>query len=180
MQTEKSLIVQKWLNTDNDLSIRMLHGKVVMVLAFQMLCPGCVEHAIPQARRVYAMFSPDDVAVIGLHTVFEHHTVMGEDALKVFIKEYQIDFPVGIDTPSNDIFDPLPKTMCAYKMGGTPTLLLFDKQGRYRKQKMGIEHDLVLGAELMSLVMEDETKKDASQDRSDFSDTAERNFENRY
>ena len=39
-------------------------------------------------------------------------------------------------------------------MGGTPTLLLIDKEGLLRKHKMGHEADLILGAELMSLISE--------------------------
>ncbi|MCL4679216.1 MAG: redoxin domain-containing protein [Alphaproteobacteria bacterium] len=146
----------KWLNTDEDITLQSLQGKVVAAFAFQMLCPGCVEHSIPQARRVNAMFSKDDVAVIGLHTVFEHHSAMGENSLVAFMHEYGITFPVGIDIPSGDDKDPIPKTMRAYNMGGTPTLLLIDRQGRLRKHKMGHEHDLILGAELMSLMRETE------------------------
>lgn len=44
--------------------------------------------------------------------------------------------------------------MRKYQTQGTPTLLLFDHNGYLRKHKMGHEHDLVLGAELMTLIME--------------------------
>lgn len=149
------LTIQKWLNGDADLSLAKLRGKVVAMFAFQMLCPGCVEHSIPQARRVHAMFSSDDLVVLGLHTVFEHHEAMREESLKAFMHEYRIEFPVGIDTPSGNDKDPIPQTMSSYNMGGTPTLILVDRQGRLRKHKMGHEHDLMLGAELMALIRED-------------------------
>ncbi|MDE0459736.1 MAG: TlpA family protein disulfide reductase, partial [Chromatiales bacterium] len=45
-----------------------------------------------------------------------------------------------------------PKTMARYGMKGTPTLILVDRRGRLRKQKFGFEEDLVLGAEIMSLI----------------------------
>jgi len=96
------------------------------------------------------MFPSDDLAVIGLHTMFEHHEGMKEESLKAFIHEHHIQFAVGIDTPSVDDKDPIPKTMRSYNMGGTPTFLLIDRQGRVRKHKM--EHDLMLGAELMTLM----------------------------
>ncbi len=149
------LKVQKWLNTDEALSLEVLRGKVIMIFAFQMLCPGCVEHSLPQARLVHSTFSPADLVVVGLHTVFEHHEVMGEQALRAFVHEYRIEFPVAIDCPSQEEHQPLPETMRLYQMAGTPTLLLIDRQGRLRKQKMGHEHDLVLGAELMALIRED-------------------------
>lgn len=148
--------IQKWLNTNGDLSLEKLRGKVIAAFAFQMLCPGCVEHSIPQARRVHAMFPSKDVAVIGLHTVFEHHSAMREDSLKAFLHEYRVEFPVGIDTPADDTKDSIPQTMRAFQMNGTPTLILIDRQGRLRKHKMGHEQDLVLGAELMSLICEEQ------------------------
>lgn len=151
------LNIQKWLNSDKDLLLEELRGKVVAIFAFQMLCPGCVERSIPQARNIHAALSGDDLVVIGLHTVFEHHEAMKEESLKAFMYEYRIDFPVGIDIPSSDQGYPIPKTMRNYNMMGTPTLILVDRQGRLRKQKMGHEHDLILGAELMALMKENTT-----------------------
>ena len=140
-----------WLNTDQPVSLEALRGRVVLIEAFQMLCPGCVSHGLPQAMRVHRLFNRDDVAVIGLHTVFEHHGAQGSRvALAAFLHEYKIDFPVGIDAPSDN--DGLPKTMARYGMRGTPTLMLVDRQGRLRKHKFGLEDDLVLGAEIMSLI----------------------------
>ncbi len=148
------LVVEKWLNTNDDISLESLKGNVIAVYAFQMLCPGCVENSIPQARKANAIFKDMGVKVLGLHTVFEHHMAMTEISLKAFLHEYKINFPVGIDMPSNDNNNPIPKTMSLYGMGGTPTLLLIDKLGNLRKHKMGHEDDLVLGAELMNLVNE--------------------------
>ena len=140
-----------WLNTDEPVSLEALRGKVVLIEAFQMLCPGCVSHALPQAMRVHRVFGRDEVAVIGLHTVFEHHDAQGSRAaLAAFLHEYGIAFPVGIDAPSDR--GGLPKTMARYGMQGTPTQILVDGCGRLRKQKFGWEDDLVLGAEIMALV----------------------------
>ena len=145
------LQTSEWLNTDETVSLRALRGNVVLIEAFQMLCPGCVSHSLPQAARVHRVFSRDEVAVVGLHTVFEHHDAQGSRvALAAFLHEYQIAFPVGIDAPSER--GGLPKTMARYGMQGTPTLILVDKRGRLRKQKFGWEDDLVLGAEIMSLI----------------------------
>ncbi len=46
------LEVTTWLNTHGPLSLAALRGKVVVVYAFQMLCPGCVSHGIPQAKNI--------------------------------------------------------------------------------------------------------------------------------
>ena len=149
------LLVQKWLNADEPLSLEKLRGKVVAIFAFQMLCPACIERSIPQAKRVHQIFSSKDVAVIGLHTVFEHHQAMQEESLKAFLHEYRVNFPVAIDLPSEDENDPIPQTMRTYRTQGTPTLLLFDRNGCLRQHKFGHEQDLVLGAEIMALLREE-------------------------
>ncbi|MGF1464171.1 MAG: TlpA family protein disulfide reductase [Maricaulaceae bacterium] len=144
--------VSQWLNTQAPLSLDALRGKVVMLEAFQMLCPGCVSHGLPQASRVFELFDTADVAVIGLHTVFEHHDAMGPEALRVFLQEYRIRFPVGVDTPSDT--RGLPLTMAAYGFQGTPSIALIDRLGRRRAQHFGAIPDLRLGAEIMALVKE--------------------------
>lgn len=150
-----ALSVEEWLNAAEPLALGSgpLAGKVVVLYAFQMLCPGCVQIALPQAQQVHETFDRGRVAVIGLHTVFEHHAAMTRIALQAFVHEYRLTFPIGIDRPAAD-GGPLPETMRAYAMQGTPTLLLIDPAGRLRKQKFGHESDLRLGAEIMSLLGE--------------------------
>lgn len=64
-----TLTIERWFNTSQPITTESLRGKVVVMESFQMLCPGCVSHGLPQVSRVYATFPPDKVAVIGLHTV---------------------------------------------------------------------------------------------------------------
>lgn len=144
--------IAQWLNTSVPLSVDALRGKVILAVAFQMLCPGCVSQGLPQAQRARAAFSPDDLAVIGLHTVFEHHAAMMPVSLKAFLHEYRIGFPVGVDQPDGSGGPPL--TMRAYEMRGTPTTLLIDRQGRLRTHAFGHLSDLQLGAELATLIGE--------------------------
>ena len=153
MQNAHELVVAEWLNTDTAPTLAGLRGKVILIEAFQMLCPGCVSHGLPQAKKVFETFSEDDVAVLGLHTVFEHHSAQGTaDALGAFLHEYRIPFPVGIDQPSGT--GPLPVTMMTYHMQGTPTQLLIDRQGRLRAQRFGAVDDLRLGMEIGALIAE--------------------------
>ena len=143
--------VSEWFNTPEPLTLARLRGRVVMVCAFQMLCPGCVSEGLPQAKRVAQAFRREDVQVIGLHTVFEHHDAMRPVALKAFLHEYRIGFPVGVDEADGV---GLPRTMRAYGMEGTPTTLLIDRQGNLRRQVFGHIPDLQLGAEIMALAGE--------------------------
>lgn len=147
--------VDRWFNTPGPLELSALRGRVVVLEAFQMLCPGCVSHGLPQAARVQAAFPPEQVAVVGLHTVFEHHAAMTPIALQAFLHEYRITFPVGVDRPGAD-GDPLPRTMRAYALRGTPSLVLIDARGNIRGHHFGQVEDIVLGARIASLVHEAE------------------------
>ncbi len=141
----------EWFNTTEKLTLPGLRGRVVMICAFQMLCPGCVSQGLPQAQRVAGLFAPDEVMVVGLHCVFEHHDAMGAIALRAFLHEYRIRFPVGIDEPDGVL---QPHTMRTYGFEGTPTTVLIDREGRLRRQTLGHIPDLQLGAEIMALIGE--------------------------
>ncbi|HMO45408.1 MAG TPA: hypothetical protein PKB14_05190 [Rubrivivax sp.] len=67
-------------------------------------------------------------------------------ALRAFLHEYRIAFPVGVDAPSGHAGDPLPVTMRAYGMQGAPSLLLIDRQGHLRQHAFGVHDDLAVGA----------------------------------
>jgi hypothetical protein len=106
------------LNTDGALQLADLRGKVVVLHAFQMLCPACVHHGLPLA----------------------------------FVHENRIVFPVGVDAPGADANDPIPLTMCAYGMQGTPTLLLIDRNGDLRRHVFGAEDDMTVAAAIATLI----------------------------
>lgn len=142
----------EWLNAPASFSLAALRGKVVVVEAFQMLCPGCVSHGLPQAKAIRQIFPEADVAVLGLHSVFEHHAAMTPVSLAAFLHEYRIPFPVAVDRPGDD--GPLPRTMAALGLQGTPTLLIFDRQGQLRAHHFGQVHDLIIGAEIATLLAE--------------------------
>lgn len=145
--------VERWFNTPAPLDLAAMRGRVVVLEAFQMLCPACVSHGLPQALRVRAMFPEGEVAVVGLHTVFEHHAAMTPQALQAFLHEYRIGFPVGVDMPGED-GDPVPRTMRAYALRGTPSLVLIDATGNLRDHHFGVVEDMALGARIASLVHE--------------------------
>ncbi len=146
------LAVVKWFNTDTPLVLSELRGRVVLLHAFQMLCPGCVAHGTPQAQRAHQLFGESNLVVIGLHTVFEHHAAMTPVSLQAFIHEYRLTFPIGVDEP--DQLGPVPKTMARYGMRGTPTTILIDRNGLVRHHGFGQEDDMALGALIGSLLAE--------------------------
>lgn len=150
-QTPPALSTERWFNTDKPLTLATLKGRVIVVSAFQMHCPGSLKHGLPQAARLAATFNFDEVAVIGLNTAFEEHGKQSASALQAFIAEHGFTFPIAKDEASGS---DLPKTMEAYEIQGTPTILVFDRQGRLRRHYLGQVDDIRLGAEVMALVIE--------------------------
>lgn len=146
------LLVHSWFNTDRPLLLAGLRGRVVVLAAFQVLCPNSIACGIPQAQRIYETFAPSDVALIGLHATFEHHDAFSSAVLQAFVHEYRLKFPIAIDQPNPA--GPIPLTMERYKMRGTPSLVLIDRHGLVRKHTFGSVEDLRLGAEIGALVQE--------------------------
>lgn len=152
------LAVSQWFNSPRPLSLAALRGKVIVLHAFQMLCPGCVAHALPQAERLHRLFNHrSDVAVVGLHTVFEHHAAMTPVSLEAFIHEYRLTFPIGVDEASNG--NPIPVTMRRFGMRGTPTTIIIDQAGCIVEHAFGKVDDLALGVLIGSLTARAATSK---------------------
>ena len=144
--------VERWFNTGVPLALTALRGRVVLLHAFQMLCAGCATHGTPQAEKAHRMFSPLGLQVVGLHTVFEHHAAMTPVALEAFIHEYKLTFPIGIDRAADD--GPIPLTMRAYAMQGTPTAIMIGRDGLIRHHGFGVEDDMALGARIAAALSE--------------------------
>lgn len=146
------LAVSEWLNAAGPITLASMRGKVVLIHAFQMLCPGCVMHAIPQTQRIAQSVRHPEFVVLGLHTVFEHHQAMQPVALRAFAHEFQLQFPIGIDAYEGA--SPLPKTMHAFAMRGTPTTILIDRQGRIALSAFGALDDIALGVSIGGVLAE--------------------------
>jgi peroxiredoxin len=146
------LAVSQWFNAEEPLSLAGLRGQVVLLHAFQMLCPGCTAHGTPQAERAHQMFGRMGLQVLGLHTVFEHHAAMTPVSLKAYIHEYRLSFPIGVDQPGQGT--PMPVTMARYAMRGTPSSVLIGRDGAIRHHGFGQEDDMALGARIAMALAE--------------------------
>jgi len=142
------LAVSQWFNTKTPLTLAGLKGRVIFLHSFQMLCPGCVSLAIPQAQKIEQVFRNSDLQVIGLHTVFEHHAAMTPVALEAFLHEYRITHPFGVDQPGESGL--LPVTMERYQFQGTPSAVIIGRDGALLHQSFGPEDDMIVGARIAS------------------------------
>lgn len=155
------IVASRWFNVVEPLSIAALRGRPVLLHAFQMLCPGCVAHGTPQAEKAHRLFSGTDLAVIGLHSVFEHHAAMTPLALEAFIHEYHLTMPIAVDSHGEEFAEGdaignegfgsgLPVTMSRYRMRGTPTSILIGRDGTILHHGFGQQDDMALGALIAS------------------------------
>lgn len=150
-ETPPEIQAARWFNIEEPPTLEGLKGKVVVLAAFQMHCPGSLKHGLPQAERIAGNFNADEVAVIALNSAFEQHAKQTEEALAEFVEAQELSIPVARDQPNGS---GLPKTFEAYELQGTPAILVFDRQGRLRRHYLGQVDDLRLGAEIMALVIE--------------------------
>ncbi|WP_108977240.1 peroxiredoxin family protein [Leptospira ryugenii] len=140
-----------WLLTE-PIRSEKLRGNVIVLYAFQMLCPSCILHGSPFAQKIHQTFADKGVKVIGIHTVFEHHNVMGPDALETYLAEFRYSFPVVIDKHNSP--HPIPDVMRRLELQGTPSFLLFDKAGNLRSHYFGPVDPLSFGYEIGKLIAE--------------------------
>lgn len=119
--------LDKWLNTDQPLSISGLKGKVVLVDFWTFACVNCA-NTLPHVVDWYRKYQPQGLVVVGIHTpefAFEKVTANVQDALKRF----DIRFPVAQDNRY--------ATWSAYSNQYWPAFYLVDKAGRIRRTHFG-------------------------------------------
>lgn len=87
--------VTKWLNTDTNLSLKALRGKVVLVDFWTYTCINCIR-TLPHVTSWYDKYKDEGFVVIGVHTPefqFEHDTNNVLSAIKMD----NIHYPVAQD-----------------------------------------------------------------------------------
>jgi len=69
-QKSPSLGVSEWVQ-GAPTSLDQEKDKIVLVEVFQVNCPGCFMHAIPEAIEIYNKYKDEGVRVLGIATAFE-------------------------------------------------------------------------------------------------------------
>ena len=95
-------------------------GKALLILFFNLGCPGCKSRALPYANKV-VYENGESVNVIGIHTRFEGPEYTLEDFQKVK-EDYYIRFPFYKDNGQANTFH-------KYEAGGTPHWILVNTEG---------------------------------------------------
>jgi len=146
------ITASRWLNSDGKRSLKDEKGKVVVLAAWQLQCPGSLKAGLPQATRLRNAFDEKEVTVFGLHMPFEKFSEQTQEEVEKFLAATGITIPIALDKPNGE---GMPQTMKDYELQGTPAILIFDRQGRLRRHYLGAVDDLRIGAEVMGLLMEE-------------------------
>ncbi len=107
-----------WINAGQDLSLRSLRGKVVLLDFWTFCCINCL-HVLEELRPLEERFG-DALVVIGVHSPkFEHER--DHEALERAVVRYDVRHPV-LDDPDRATWD-------QYGVRAWPTLYLVDPEG---------------------------------------------------
>lgn len=108
-----------WINTDKPLSLKKLHGKIVLLDFWTYGCINCI-HIIPDLEKLQNQYA-DQLVIIGVHSAkFQNE----KDAANIrsAVLRYHIDHPVVVD---NNL-----QIWTSYGVHAWPTLILIDPNGR--------------------------------------------------
>ena len=113
-----------WLNADSPITLKSLHGKVVLLDFWSSQCPPCIE-ALPHMEALYNKFKDQGFVVIGVCVNWGT-----EKATRRIIKDRKISFPnmMDVDLAIADLQDG--STSRSYVLAdGSPVYALIDRAG---------------------------------------------------
>lgn len=88
-QKAPELDISAWLQ-GKATSLQDLHGKVVLVEVFQVNCPGCFVHALPEVNHLHNTYAAQGLHVIGLATAFEDFATNTLDNLRLLVDKGEL------------------------------------------------------------------------------------------
>lgn len=119
------LEVDYWIDKDgqpSSFSLAAHEGKWVFLKCFQSWCPGCHSHGLPAVKKMsHALAGNPNIVFAGIQTVFEGHSVNTLEKVRETQLQYDLKMPMGHD-PGGE--ERRPRTMTAYRTGGTPWMIL--------------------------------------------------------
>ncbi len=116
-----------WINTDKNINISDLKGKVVLVDFWTYSCINCIR-TLPYVTSWYEKYKDQGFVVIGIHTPeFEFEKVLSN--VKTATKRYDINYPVALDNNFG--------TWNNYNNHYWPAHYLIDRDGNIRFKHFG-------------------------------------------
>jgi len=110
----------EWLNTENEITLRDLRGKVVLLDFWTYCCINCM-HVLPDLKFLEQKY-PNELVVIGVHA-YKFENEKEAENIRQAILRYEIEHPVVNDSE---------KIIARkYAMRSWPTLIVLDPEGQY-------------------------------------------------
>ena len=129
-QQAPAWVTSKWIGLPDgktSLDVADVKGKVTYLYFFQSWCPGCHSSGFPTLKTLEAKFrNHKDVQFVAIQTTFEGHHTNTPDKLQVMSQRYGLKIPFGQSKGTSGT----PQIMRSYRSGGTPWVIIIDKQGR--------------------------------------------------
>lgn len=117
----------KWINTDKELSMEDLKGKVVLIEFWTFGCYNCT-NTLPYLNKWYEKYKSDEFEMIGIHCP-EFDNERNYDNVKASVEKLGIEYPVLTDNEFS--------VWKKYDVHAWPTIFLIDKEGVIRYKKVG-------------------------------------------
>lgn len=117
----------KWINTEKELTLEDLKGKVVLIEFWTFGCYNCT-NTLPYLKSWYEKYKGVDFEIIGIHCP-EFDNERNFDNVKSSVEKLGIKYPVLTDNEFSIWKD--------YDVHAWPTIYLIDKNGEIRYKKVG-------------------------------------------
>lgn len=119
--------ITAWINTDKNLTMADLRGKVVLIDFWTYSCINCIR-TLPQVTSWYEKYKDQGFVVIGVHTPeFEFEKVLAN--VQTAVKRHGINYPVALDNNFG--------TWNNYSNHYWPAHYLIDRDGNIRYYHFG-------------------------------------------
>lgn len=117
----------KWINTDKELTLEDLKGKVVLIEFWTFGCYNCT-NTLPYLKDWYGKYKSDSFEMIGIHCP-EFDNERNFENVKTSVEELGIKYPVLTDNEFS--------IWRKFDVHAWPTIFLIDKKGEIRYKKVG-------------------------------------------
>jgi cytochrome c biogenesis protein CcmG/thiol:disulfide interchange protein DsbE len=114
----------------NDLTLSSYKGKVIILDFWATWCPPC-RMEIPHFIELQETYGDSGLQVIGVSV-----DQQGWEAVRPFIQQYKINYPVVLLTNSG-IYNAYQNLLPANERGGIPFTFVIDRNGRIQHQYVG-------------------------------------------
>lgn len=132
-QPAPELEVDFWIDAQGEAStvrLQQYQGRWVYLYCFQDWCPGCHSHGFPTLAKLAQAFADESqIALLAVQTTFEGFRFNTQDKVRELQLKYKLQLPMGHDAGDPNA-DRMPRTMQAYRTGGTPWTVLISPQGQ--------------------------------------------------